>query len=328
MDNQDARERTLTAFHNWYEHLPFHKAAGGPAKGTIAAALVVLERLKTDFNLDLETHRAQGGAQIKGASGAAAEKILARFGETRPFAKEGGRTNRGLPGDIQGMLIAISIAEIDGFAIEERSDILNDLQQVLVDKVVEFHNRERLKMVYDTTKSTWQTVYDLLKLARETGKEGPVAQHLVGAKLQLRFPDLEIGNESYSTADDQLGRHGDFSLGDTVFHVTVAPMPAVYDKCKRNIEEGLRPYLIVPDRCLVGARQNVEFAAPGQIAVEAIETFVGQNIDEIAAFSKDRLVSGLNRLLVTYNQRVDESEIDKSMMIDIPLNLQERDENR
>jgi hypothetical protein len=326
MDTQDARERTLTAFHDWYEHLPVHKASGGPAKGTIAAALVVLDRLKIDFNLDLESHRALGGSQIKGASGAAAEKILARFGEIRPFAKEGGRTNRGLPGDIRGMLVAISIAELGGIVTEERNDILNDLQQILVDKVVAFHNRERLKMVYDATKSTRQTVYDLLMLARETGKEGPVAQHLVGAKLQLRFPDLEIGNESYSTADDQLGRHGDFLVGDTVFHVTVAPMPAVYEKCKRNIEEGLRPYLLVPDRCLVGARQNVELATPGQITAEAIETFVSQNIDEIAAFSKDNLVSGLNRLLVTYNQRVDEAEIDKSMMIDIPRNLQERDE--
>jgi len=326
MDTQDARERALTAFHDWYEHLTVYKASGGPAKGTIAAALVVLDRLKIDFKLDLESHRAPGGSQIKGASGAAAEKILARFGEIRPFAKEGGRTNRGLPGDIRGMLVAISIAEIDGIATEERNDILNDLQKMLVDKVAEFHNRARLKMVYDASKSTWQTVSDLLSLARETGKDGPVAQHLVGAKLQLRFPDREIGNESYSTADDQLGRHGDFKLGDTVFHVTVAPMPAVYEKCKRNIEEGLRPYLLVPDRCLIGARQNVEFAAPGQIAAEAIETFVSQNIDEIAAFSKDQLVSGLNRLLVTYNQRVDETEIDKSMMIDIPLNLQERDE--
>jgi hypothetical protein len=326
MDTQDERERALTAFHDWYEHLTVYKASGGPAKGTIAAALVVLERLKIDFNLDLESHRAPGGSQIKGASGAAVEKILARFGETRPFAKEGGRTNRGLPADMQGMLVAISIAELGGTATGERNDILNDLQEILVEKVVEFHNRARLKMVYDASKSTWQTVYDLLKLARETGKEGPVAQHLVGAKLQLRFPDQEIGNESYSTADDQLGRHGDFRLGHTVFHVTVAPMPAVYEKCKRNLEEGLRPYLLVPDRCLIGARQIAEPTAPGQIAVEAIETFVSQNIDEIAAFSKDKLVSGLNHLLVTYNQRVFEAEIDQSMMIDIPLNLQEPNE--
>jgi hypothetical protein len=67
---------------------------------------------------------------------------------------------------MQGMLVAISIAELGGIANEERNDILNDLQKILVEKVVEFHSRERLKMVYDASKSTWQTVYDLLKLAR------------------------------------------------------------------------------------------------------------------------------------------------------------------
>ena len=53
----------------WYSRLPVHKASGGPAKGTISAALVVLERLKSNCNLDLESHRAPGGSQIKGASG-------------------------------------------------------------------------------------------------------------------------------------------------------------------------------------------------------------------------------------------------------------------
>jgi hypothetical protein len=37
-------------------------------------------------------------------------------------------------------------------------------------------------------------------------------------------------------------------------------------------------------------------------------------------------VSGLNHLLMIYNQRVFEAEIDQSMMIDIPLNLQEPNE--
>jgi hypothetical protein len=44
----------------------------------------------------------------------------------------------------------------------------------------------------------------------QSGKDGPVAQYLVGAKLALRFPTEKIGNESYSTADVQLNRPGDF----------------------------------------------------------------------------------------------------------------------
>ena len=123
------------------------------------------------------------------------------------------------------------------------------------------------------------------QIARETGKVGPVAQHLVGAKLQLRFPTETISNESYSTADDQLGRPGDFFVGSTVFHVTVAPMPPVFDKCIKNLEDGYRVYLLVPERELSGARYNAENKAPGKIAVESIESFVGQNIEELSFFN-------------------------------------------
>jgi hypothetical protein len=157
--------------------------------------------------------------------------------------------------------------------------------------------------------------------ARETGKEGPLAQHLVGAKLELRFPKIAIGNESYSTADDQLGRPGDFCIGDTAFHVTVAPMPALYEKCRKNVDDGFRVYLLVPDRTLSGARQNADLILPGKIAVESIESFVSQNIEELSDFSKQKLAAGFRQLIETYNKRVDVCEIDKSMLIELPKNL-------
>lgn len=314
-------KKALELFDSWYRHLPVHKASGGPAKGTIAAALSVLERLKGDYLLEIEAHTAQGGAQISGASGQAVKKILAMFGETRPFAKEGGRTNRGGRGDIKKMLDALKEADLEKLAVDKRNNILNEMQRFLVEKVVEFHNRERIKMVYDTAKSTWQNIQGLLSAARETGKEGPVAQHLVGAKLQLRFPDIAVSNESYSTADDQLGRPGDFHIGDTAFHVTVAPMGPVYEKCKDNLENGYRVYLLVPERAVTGARQNAELMVPGRIAVEAIESFVGQNVEELSYFTRDKLKNGFRRLLETYNNRVDAAETDKSMLIELPKNL-------
>lgn len=315
------KEKALNVFKMWYENLPVHKPSGGPARGTIGAALIVLDRLKTGFDLNLESHRTAGQSQIKGTSGAAVARILSRYGENRPFIKEGGRTNRGGPGDIGKMLEAIGAAGLEQLADAERNEVLEYLQFFLVDKVREYHNRQRLKAVYNPSQSTWQAVSDLLALARDTGKEGPVAQYLIGAKLQLRFPHVKIGNESYSTADDQLGRPGDFLVGDTAFHVTVAPAPAVYEKCKRNIDDGFRVYLLVPDRSLVGAKQNAEMVAPGKITVKSIESFVGQNIDELSVFSKDRIIVGFHRLLETYNQRVNATEVDKSMLIEIPRNL-------
>lgn len=308
-------------FARWYDELPSHSSSGGPARGTIAAALVVLERLKIDYDLDLDSHRAAGGSQIKGASGSAVADILSRFGESRTFLREGGRTNRGAPGDIGTMLRALAPLGLDTLSQDERSQILSDLQGFLVDRVRDFHSRQRIKVVYDPSRSTWQSIYDLMTLARASGKEGPVAQYLVGAKLQLRYPDLEVGNESYSTADEQLGRPGDFYLGDTAFHVTVEPMPALYEKCKQNVDRGYRVYLLVSDRRLIGARQNAEAVLAGRIAVESIESFVSQNVEEMASFAKDKLQWSFRHLLETYNSRVDATEIDKSMMVDLPQNL-------
>jgi hypothetical protein len=280
-----------------------------------------LERLKKDYKLNIANHTAKGGTQISGAGGQSLKKILAQFGEKRPFTKEGGRTNRGLRDQIKMLLEALENAHFESLSAEKRNNILAEMQQFLVVKVIEFHNRERIKMVYDPSKSTWQNLLGLLSAARETGKEGPVAQHLIGAKLQLRFPDVAVGNESYSTADDQLGRPGDFYIGDTVFHVTVAPMPPVYEKCRDNLEKGFRVYLLVPERASTGARQNAEFMIPGRIAVESIESFVGQNIEELSYFTREKLRNGFRHLLETYNARVDEAETDKSMLIDMPRNL-------
>jgi hypothetical protein len=314
------REKALAAFRGWYDALP-RLRAGGPAKGSIAVGMVLLERLKINFDLALAAHMAPGGAQIQGASGAAVRNLLAVFGETRPFVGEGGRTNRGTPAIATAMLQALGTAELDALGEEERRQVLTALQAELVGKVREFHSRERLKPVYDPSQSTRQFIADLLVLADETGKHGPVAQYLVGAKLQLRFPDVEVRNESYSAADDPSGQPGDFVIEDTTFHVTVAPAPGHYDKCINNLEEGRRVFLLVPDDVIIGSRQNAEVAAPGCIAVESIESFVAQNIEELSTFSRNRVAGGLRRLLETYNVRVDAVEIDKSMLIDLPRNL-------
>lgn len=179
------------------------------------------------------------------------------------------------------------------------------------------------KMVvsYDSRLTTWHNIHNLLEEARKSSEEGEVAHHLIGASLQMAFPDLQINKAAYNSAADNLEKPGDFYIGDTAFHVTVAPMIGVYEKCKHNLENGYRVYLLVPERALTGARQNAELMVPGRIAVESIESFVGQNIEELSYFIRDKLKNGFRRLLESYNQRVDKSETDKSMLIEIPRNL-------
>jgi hypothetical protein len=311
----------LVVFEEWYKSLKIVKSNAGPANGTIAATLILLERLKDHYDLNFSTHIAIGGAQIKGASGTAVANILKKFGEFRAFAKEGGRTNRGGQGDIKPLFTALQRLNLEVLSPQERNHILTVFQQYLVDRIRDFHNRQKIKLVFDPKLSTWQTFHLLINIAKEEGKAGYVAQHLVGAKLQLRFPEIQVSNESTSTADRPTNRQGDFLIGHTVFHVTVAPLQILFEKCQENLSQGLKVYVLVPDAKLAAARQMGEQFCFGQLAVESLESFLSQNVDEISRFSNKELKENLVRLIETYNFRVNSVEIDKSLMIELPSNL-------
>jgi hypothetical protein len=178
-----------------------------------------------------------------------------------------------------------------------------------------------MNVSYDPNKVLSYTLRDILDIARTSGHEELVAKQLVGAQLAIQFPDLtEIDPHEYKSRNEP-ERLADYRINDSVFHVTVAPTPGHYEKCRANIGSGYRAHLLVPDRAVVGARQNAEIIAPASIAVHAIETFIAQNIEELAVFDHGRIISGFRRLLETYNQRVDQVERDKSLLIEIPRNL-------
>jgi len=308
-------------FIEWYNSLKVVKANNGPANGSIATALVVLSRLMGDYDLNFNAHIADGGMQIKGASGIAVAFILKNFGELRPFAKEGGRTNRGGPSEVRSLLETLKKLKFERLSEKKRNTELVVMQTFLVERVRDFHNRQKIKLTFNPAISTWHIIHSLLSTATAEGKAGYIAQHLVGAKLQLRFPDITVSNESASTADMQTQRPGDFLIGHTSFHVTVAPMPAVFDKCLHNISQGYKPFLLVPDSKLIGTRQIAEQNSEQQIAVESIESFISQNINEISIFNKDKLADSFKELIRIYNTRIDEVETDKSLMIELPSNL-------
>ena len=305
----------LTALDDWYSGLAIH-ANGLPARGTIAGALVVTEALKTNFDLSLTFHTAKGGTQIKGASGARVAKILLALGETRKFLSEGGRTNRGLRNEIDGFLVALKKLKLVGLPVEQRQTALVEVQVYLLERVRRFFNRERIKFVYAPDRPTSQLIEEILSAARADKKEGPVAQHLVGAKLQLRFPNIKIANEPVSAADHQTGREGDFAIRGTVFHVTVSPTKAVFEKCASNLDAGKKAFVLVPERAIVAAKYLASEVSI-RIQIGAIETFVGVNIDEISEFGDTELPT----LLALYNDRVSAAETDMSLLIDIPKNL-------
>lgn len=308
-----------TAVRSWIANLTHYKQNGGlPARGTLGGALVVLERLKSRYVLEISAHTAPGGTQLSGLSGAKVKKLLATLGEHRDFGSEVGRTNRGSRDEVAMLLGALQPLRLETLTEAERSSLLKTAQEYVGQVIAEWFNRQRLEFAFEPTASTRNTISTLLDAARTAGKEGPVAQHLVGAKLAMRFPKLVFSNQSASTADVQTQRDGDFRLGDMPIHVTVAPMQGVYDKCARNIGNGLRPLLLVPDRHLTTARGNAELMGLRGLAVESVETYVALNCDELTAGTRDLQPAQLRTLLEIYNGRVNEVEADKSLLIELP----------
>jgi hypothetical protein len=312
----------IRTIEKWFESLPVYAHTDGlPARGSTAAGLVVLERLKTRYSLDVRSHLAKGGAQIQGLTPSAVRKILLRFDETRPLLKEGGRTNRGTPEAAEALFEALRPLRLEQLPLVERNAVLNELQRWLAGKVRAYFERRRLEIEFDPQLSTWANVRNILNAASAVGKASSVAQYLVGAKLQLRFPEIKVENELASAADLPSGRFGDFEIGDAVFHVTISPGVNVAEKCHKNLSVGKRAVLLVPETALLSARDYVQNVARDRVFVVSVETFVAGNLKELSVFRRSELVSGFRRLLELYNERIDAVESDKSLMIDIPPNL-------
>lgn len=291
------------------------------ARGNIAGGLILLENLREDFNLDVSAHKASGSDQLKNATVAGVQRILARHGEKRTLVKEGGRTNRGLMKNLAELLRALSAGGMLNLPEAERESAIDAMQAFLVEKARETLNAPKLSFDYRSGMTSGEIINAILGAAKEKGKAGEVAEYLVGAKLALRFPGHEIRNSAASAADEQTAEHGDFQINDTVFHVTVSPNKQHYDKCARNLSDGLRAFLLVPDKEIGVTRGIAATQVDGGVSVKGIESFVSQNIEEMAEFAGERIPAGISDLLGKYNERVGSVESDAALLIKIPQAL-------
>ena len=299
---------------NWWESFPQRSRS----RGNIAGGLVLLENLRHNLDFEIQAHKAPGSDQLKNATRANVQKILARFGEERVLLQEGGRTNRGLMKNLTSLLEALSSSSIGDISPQNIDAELINMQRFLVEKARERFNAEKLSFEYRKDMTSRELIGLILESARKRRKSGEVAEYLVGAKLALRFPRYEIRNSAASAADVQTEENGDFQINDCVFHVTMSPNTGHYDKCQRNLADGLRVFLLVPDSILAGARQNMQLATAGRASVEAIESFVSQNIEELSDFKGQKVPYNMRRLLETYNERVAKVETDLSLQVMIP----------
>ncbi len=288
-------------------------------KGALCIMLVVTDHARqSGFPLDQADLLAPQGGQVK-TSKAAVQKVLARHGETRVLAAEGGRTNRGNIANMRAYVDLLnSIHAAGGLDLEE-------VETFWVERVRAFFAAKPFKLQLDASRSRRSVVAGVLEQAVARQKDNPgmqyagtVMQHLVGAKLDCALGAGGFEHHSASTSDQQGGRAGDFVIEDVAVHVTTFPGEAVVGRCRLNIQAGLRPVLVTLGDKVSTAEVIAENAGlADRIDVFGAEQFIALNLYEIGKFSSDGRRTAIEEVVGRYNEIIDEHETDPSLKIDL-----------
>lgn len=287
-------------------------------KGPLSVVLTLTRNIADlKFPLKEDDFLTDGGGQVKGLGRSAVQKILKDHGINRILAEEGGRTSRGSIGKMSAYIDFLNKLHKDGPV-----DV-SAIESWWVQRVRDYFASKPLRIKADPSKSLRSIVADLIEVAFARQAEcpgtmvaGAVMQHLVGAKLTLAVPDMNLDHNGFSVADSPSGRPGDFLLHDTAIHVTTAPSEGLIRKCLANLEQGLQPLIITTGQGVGGATALARtFEVAGRVDVLDIEQFVVTNVFEWSEFNRNRRSDSLDSLIEAYNRIVENCETDPSLRI-------------
>lgn len=313
-----ATEIILEEASNWYEG---HRSKSGNINTNVmTVGIAIAELMKANFPLTEDVVKSKNQSQVRGLSRTLVSRVLKENGVDQEFTSEGGRTSRG------SLVLALELADrinklFDNAKPHDQDLIViaNMLQRYFVGRIqADYFAKQKMRVDIDVAKPVQKIVEDILAEARLRPDQptGIVAQHLVGAKLEIRFPELEVGRDKANAADLQTNRQGDFELGNTAFHVTLSPTVKLIPRAKDNIREGYRPIVLVPFEKLEFTKELFSTEGLGdRVEAQSIEGFVGLNIEELGCFSAEDIKMQIALLIRRYNERIFTCEIDKSLMI-------------
>jgi hypothetical protein len=288
-------------------------------KGPLCVALVMTQHARAKgLPLDPGELLTDGGGQVLGLGKGAVQSILHRHGISRVLASEGGRTSRGSIGNMREYVALLNQLHADGAAD------LDAIEAFWIARVHEFFAAKPFKIRLDASRSLRTVVRDVLAQAEDRQKTAPgvyyagaVMQHMVGAKLDCALGDGQFEHNSYSTSDQQSGREGDFFVGDVAIHVTTSPTEALIERCRDNLNDGIRPVLVTGQRGLILAEGLADNAGlSDRIDVFEVEQFVALNLYELGKFTAEGRRIAVSDFVARYNEIIEEVETDPSLKIE------------
>lgn len=287
------------SFEEW---LDLHMVSGTRAIPARLLTLVgLLERLRRVPILDIESHRAPSGAQLIEHNAIIAE-ALSRLGVRSPVQEFGRRANN-LNAWSRPLFEWLRASGFESLDDASRDAFVTSLQMPAAQRLTAINEEKPLIVRYSKGTSV-AVIADILDQAQAKKKAKDVAEYLVGAKLQLRFGDEAVRPKHVNAAS--LANLADFRLGGTAIEVTTAPRADdSHTNQFRDIirNTGLQVWVLVRrcDRATWQAGVDALFGADAaRIVVADIETFVGQNVSEIAAFDAAQIRNTLKALFDKY----------------------------
>ena len=260
----------------------FARANGICTKGALGLLLCLTRNFAEggipQHDDDLLTAR---GGQVKGISGDKVRKILEEHGIERALSSEAGRTSRG----------SVDTAKNYVRLLRDQGEVdLKKVEDWWVKRVQLFFDREPFVLRYDASKSFRTIVRDLLDQAIERqARDGNDV-----LRDRSRAPDWGEARVDPQRADNtSLGVHrrrerardGDFVVGNVVVHVTTYPSKNLIEKCKRNLQTGMRPLIITTHKSVVYTDQLCdEGGIGGRVEVFEAEQFLVSNFYEHGRF--------------------------------------------
>lgn len=113
----EASVQALEAFKQWCKD---NRNESLPHRGRNYAALVTLDRLRDDYNLDQSAHKTDTGRQVKHQYHSHVSDILDQFGEKRNPTSEAGRTSRGSTRAVDDLLNKLAETNLGDLNREDR----------------------------------------------------------------------------------------------------------------------------------------------------------------------------------------------------------------
>ena len=300
------------------ERLKTYAACVSLGKGLLSVLLVVTEHARErGLPLDPTALLTPGEGQVVGLGGAAVRKILARHSITDVLAREGGRTSRSSARNMREYVDFLNDLHADGLADHDA------IEAFWIAEVQRFLAGKPFRLTLDPNRSLRSVFRHLFEQAFERQRGAPgrtdagaVLQHLVGAKLACALRPDPIYHHSHSTADAATSRPGDFAVSDAAFHVTTSPSEALIERCRKNLDDGLRPILItLPQKTATAADLAENAGLAERFDILDIEQFLVLNLYEWGRFETRERQSTLEGLVSQYNTIVDAVETDPSLKI-------------